>query len=58
MHLQTVTLPQDLFEELCEEAEFHAAQRPAGQLGPYRAIAAEAARALVAAGARITRTPA
>ena len=50
MRPDTVTLPRDLFEELCDECEFHAAQRPASTLGAYRAVAAEAARAVVAAG--------
>jgi hypothetical protein len=51
--METVVLPRDLFEDLVNEAEFHAAHRPASALGPYRALAAEAARAVVAAGGYI-----
>lgn len=51
-----VTLPRDLFESLCEEAEHHAAERPVSALGPYRALAAEAARAVIAAGGFVEET--
>jgi len=48
--MNTVTLPRELFDDLCSEAQLHAAARPASVLGPYRAIAAETARAVVVAG--------
>jgi hypothetical protein len=48
--MKTVTLPRELFEELCDEAELHAAARPASALGPHRAVVAATARAVVASG--------
>jgi hypothetical protein len=49
-------LPRDLFDELCDEAEFHAANRKPDRLGPHRALVAEHARRVVEAGAYIEAT--
>ena len=50
MNEKLVTLPADLLNDLIEEADFHAAARPAGQLGPHVATVAAAVRAIVVAG--------
>jgi len=46
-----VTIPADLLDDLIAESEHHAANRPAGKLGPHTADVAATVRSILAAGA-------